>query len=201
MIKEEFLQKIGVVPKYTKVKLFLMSLIFLLTFATNSAIKNKYLNDIIDKDAWIILLIIFLGIWLSIYNVFSSKKITKFSKIFLLLYAILINVIISAEAYFYLSKYEHGLYIIFPIINVINALLLFMFFKYNLITTSSIIDEQANYLEIIIGSSLVLIIFFISQYILNNNWTITFSMCLVYAANLNELIDKIIIKKIPNLSQ
>ncbi len=195
IIKEDFLRKIGVIPRYTEIRLFLMSLTFLLVFATNSTIRNKYLTDIVNEDAGLVLLVIFLGIWLSIYNAFSPKKITEFSKIFLLIYAIVINVIISAEAYNYISKNEHGLYIIFPILNVVNAFVLCMLFKRNIMTTNSIIEKQTKYSEIIVGSILVSAIFFVSQYILGNYWAVTFSICLAYASNLNELISDIFSKK------
>lgn len=194
---KDFLQAIGVIPKYTEVKFFLFSLVFLLIFSTNPGIRNKYIIEIIDKDAGFIPLVVLLGIGMSFFYVFSSREMSKFSRMILLFYAAMVNFFVSMEAYQYLSNYRQGLYIILPLINAINAFIAIALIvkSTRLMIDNSIVSKQATYSEIIVGSILVFIIFFVSQYILNNYWAITFSMCLVYASNLNELINGVLVRR------
>lgn len=194
---EGFLQRTGIIPKYNEVKFFLLTLIFLLITSTNSEVRNRYLHDIVNKDAGVVLAILLVGIFLSFFYIISSKEIPKFSRMLLLFYALIVNLLVSIEAYWYISSYVQGWYIVFPFINAANAFIVAILFikRTNIVLDASIVSKQSTYAEIIVGSSLVCVIFFVSQYVLNNYWAITFSICLVYATNLNEFINRVFIEK------
>jgi hypothetical protein len=62
-------------------------------------------------------------------------------------------------------------------------------------TTDVIIDKQAKREEVIVGTIAVFILFFISNYIFKNHWSITFSICTSYAALFNEMMSRLLFRK------
>jgi len=140
--------------------------------------------------------LLFIGGWLlSIYHAFSGKSMTKEEKESILFFTIFTVSLIGFIAAEYIIKESKGVWIIFPILNFLHAFILLSLYRVKLITTESILDKQAKQGEIILGSLFVFIIFFISNYILKNHWSITFSICTSYATIFNEMLSKIFIKK------
>ena len=192
-IKEGWLYRLGLIPTFTEVTLFLMSLTFLLLLFFNLSFLEEFLDFILhDFDLRNIVVIIFfiVGLVVSIYYSFSKKKISRASKGYMLFFAVMINFIIAFFAGFYILENVKGFVIIFPIINIISAFVLLFLMRFEIITTKSILDKQAELRELAIGSLMVITVFIISQYIFHNYWAITFSLCLVYANNINHFIEK-----------
>jgi len=189
----ETLIRMGIIPKYTEVVLFLMSLTFLLLFINNPLFKEEFLDFFFSgSDVWLSIggIAILYGIYLSIYHAFSEKKITKRTKFVMLFFAVVVSALVGLKAGFYiLEQPGQGFFIIFPILNIASALLLLILFRVDVITISSISDRQAKRSEIILGSIAVLFILLVSQFILKNYWAITFSMCVAYATDVNEIIN------------
>jgi hypothetical protein len=94
----------------------------------------------------------------------------------------------------HILKESKGIWIIFPFLNFVSAYLLAKLYEADIITTDVIIDKQAKREEVIVGTIVVFIIFFISNYIFKNHWSITFSICTSYAALFNEMITKLFFK-------
>ncbi len=180
------LNKIGLIPKYSEVYLFLVAVTFLLLFVLNKQFRYFLLE-------WIILfLLIFIGIPFSIYYAFSSKKPTKYARDCMTTFVVILNCFIALDLVFYImSISKNFLLYLFPILNLINAYLLMTL---NLDSDDLYLNKNAKRHEIVIGFIFLLIVFIISNYILKNYWAITFSICLVYSSMLNKLVTKLFFK-------
>jgi len=192
-LKEGWLYKIGLIPTFTEVALFLMSLTFLLLFFSNNLFAEEILNFLLDDfDLEMIGVVLFfiIGLGMSVYHSFSNKKVTRASKNFMLFFAVMINFMIGLAAGLYVLKVAKGFLVILPIINIINAFLLLTLMRVGKITTMSISDRQAKLREIIVGLIMVIIIFVLSQYFFHNYWATTFSLCVVYATNINDFVSR-----------
>jgi len=192
-LKQGWSYKLGLVPTFTEVALFLMGLTFLLLLFSNIVFLEEILNFLLDDfDPRTIVVIIFfiVGLVMSVYHAFSNKKVSRASKKFMLFFAVIINFLVGFFAGFYILRNTKGFLVILPIINIISAFLLISLMRLGKITTMSISDKQAKLRELVLGAIMVVIIFTISQYIFHNYWAITFSLCLVYATNINNFINK-----------
>jgi len=180
-----------IVPKYTEVGLFLMSLTFLLLLAS-SPLFRKEMYDLIfgeESDGGPAFFLILAGMFLSTYHVFTKRLITKGEKRTMVAFAVLLDAIIGVESGFYVLRQAKGVWIIFPILNIANAVLLVILLRAKIIKEDSLLDKQAKRTEVILGTIFTLLIFFISHYIFKNYWAITFSICTSYALNLSEAFD------------
>ena len=183
-------------PTYTEVVLFLTSLTLLLLLLLNNAFRQEVVVFLFDSvKGVIVLLFLLVGFLLSFYHAFSSKKMVQLEKDALLFFIIVINVLIGISAGIYVLEESQGSLIIFPVFNIATAALLWMSYKYNIVTTKSISSVQAKREEIILGSIMVFIIFFLSQYVFENFWAITFSICVFYATSINNVINKMFLSK------
>jgi hypothetical protein len=210
-----------VLPKYTEITLFLTSLTAFLIFSVSPEFRGILLDFFIyrgDPKAWFVFIIILIGFASSIYYSFTDIKISKFNRYSMFLFVLMINVLIGLSAGSYLLKNSLGvdgmyyfvewlfgnrtelhlprgsnvLDVIFPIINIINAVILLILWRFKILDETAVLDAQAKRSEILVGSFAVIIIFAYSHYISQDYWAITFSMCLVYATILNEIINKIL---------
>jgi uncharacterized membrane protein YhdT len=192
-MKRNWLKKMGIIPKYTEVSLFLISLTFLLLLTIDASFRKELFNLIFGEIDEVTLLappLILAGLILSTYHVFSRRLITKTEKQIMLAFAVSINFLAGTSAGIYILKQSKGLWIIFPILNIVSAFLLAILFRAEIIREDSILDKQAKKLEIFLGVILVSIIFFVSHFVFKNYWAITFSISTSYATNLNEIISK-----------
>jgi len=187
-----FLDRVGILPRYTEVSLFLMTItILLIIFTADYDSRKDFLNYWFgDGDGRMLIVfgMMIVGMLFSIYYVFSTKPMSRNGKIFLLFFAVFANALAGITAGEYALKNSTGIFTIFPILNIISAFILLSLFRGGFIDTSSILKRQAKKFEIITGSIMVVCLFFISQYIFHNFWAITFSFCVVYATNVNEII-------------
>jgi hypothetical protein len=192
--KRKWFFRLGLIPTYTEVSLFLMGLTFLFLFLLNSLFKKEFLDYFFkdsDPRGTLTLITFMAGFMLSIYHAFSNKVASELSRTAMLFFALFINFFAGLAAGFYALRNSKGYLIIFPIINIISAILLIFLFRAGVITTdTSILDRQARLREIILGSILICIIFFVSQYLFHNYWATTFSLCVAYATNINNFISK-----------
>jgi len=192
-VKQGWLYRLGLIPIFTEVILFLMSLTFLLLLFLNKLFLEEFLNFFLhdfDLRTIIVITIFIAGLVMSVYHSFSNKKIPRASKGYMLFFAVIINFLVGFYAGFYVLRNAKGFLVILPIINIISAFLLIFLMRVKIITTKSISDKQAKLQEVALGAIMVIIVFAISQYVFHNYWAITFSLCLVYATNINNFISR-----------
>ena len=92
----------------------------------------------------------------------------------MLFFAVIINSYIGFKSGTYILSKSSDLWIIFPILNILNSVSLILLFKMGVINENSISDENTNYWELVIGSFVLITIIFISNFIYKNYWAITF---------------------------
>lgn len=180
--EKTWLYRLGFIPKYTEITLFLMGYTFLLLLTINPLFRREFFEA---KYLPHFILIGIVGIILSVYHVFSKRLMLNIEKYLILIYAISISFIVGCYSGIYALEHSQGIWVIFPALNIVSAFFLFFLFR------TSVLDKQARKSEIILGIILVSIILFISHYILKNYWAITFSISTFYATNLNEIFNKI----------
>ena len=192
---DEKLIEIGVVPRYSQITLFLVSIIFILFYLFNFEFREDFFDFFIKRGSFVVIFI-FVAIILSIFNTFKNRVISQVEKYLILLGIIFTNLFIAIFAGLYVLEETQGWLVIFPSLNMINAFVLLFLCRMGLMNAKSISDEQTKKEEIILGTFFVILIFLVSQYVFNHYWAITFSICLVYATYLMDLSDKIIIRNL-----
>ncbi|MEK6943172.1 MAG: hypothetical protein AABX00_03870 [Nanoarchaeota archaeon] len=184
---KDILLKFGLIPHYEEDTLFLMSIAAIILFLISFDLRSDFFYFFTGSAA-ITIISILIGIYVSIYNAFSNKKKPTGHKFFMLFFAVIINSYIGFKSGTYILSKSSDLWIIFPILNILNSVSLILLFKMGVINENSISDENTNYWELVIGSFVLITIIFISNFIYKNYWAITFSMSVAYATNFNNII-------------
>jgi len=209
---KEYLKKLGIIPQYTEISIFLIGLtvVFIVIGNLNLSDILKFFKDFWEQETTLdfilsvssisILILVWLYAWfLSIYHIFSEKEVTKSDKKMMLDFTIVTITAVGMIASIHILSESKGIWVIFPIFNFISVYISFLLLnelrKRGIITTTDvIIVKQAKREEVIVGTIAVFILFFISNYIFKNHWSITFSICTSYAALFNEMITKLFFK-------
>jgi len=143
-----------------------------------------------DGVAWLIL---GAAVFFIIYYSFSSKMFPGGLKGLVLFPIVSVNFLVADEAWKNLQ--DGSFFLLFlPFFNLIGASFALMAVggkrRDEVAEEVLLPDKNARVPEIIIGSAAVGIIFFLSNFVFQNHWTITFSICLTYSLMANGLIVK-----------
>jgi|WetSurMetagenome_2_1015567.scaffolds.fasta_scaffold120310_2 hypothetical protein len=189
-------QKIGLIPRYTEVSLFLTALTFVLVYLSNNEAASIVTGFAVLSTRMFLLFIFYvLGLIFSFYYAVSDKETPSIAKLCMLIFIMLTNLGVALFAFISISREVHDYYIIFPALNVINALIILTLFRAKIVDENCISDENARPVELLIGSAAVLILFLISQYVLKNYWAITFSICLSYSSIINDAVTRTLFRE------
>ncbi len=198
----------------------MMSLSFLLVLFFSKSMRTglfKFLTGPRSDPRIFMLFVLFgAGLALSIFHVFTDRQKSKFEKYAMLFFAVLANAIcgilaslhilgISLEvpdAFFILRFWDildsqdapsvvSRIYLILPVWNIINCLLLLVSFRLGWITDRNISDEKAGRFEILAGSLITAAIFVVCQFLFKLYWAITFSICVIYATSFSDAFGSI----------
>lgn len=202
---KNFFKKVGLISNYNVFSLFLFGFSFWFLLLINSNFRSEaflFFQDFYEYHDAIrgvlftamAVLLMFGGLLISAIYSFSNEKMEKSDADTLILFAVVVEILVGLAAGHYLLRTAKGLWAIFPIMNIINALLLFIFWRQGIVDGSLVINERPERREIILGISAILTICFISNFLLNNYWVITFSVCLVYIVNVHNIFNKEILK-------
>lgn len=177
------------VPRYNECALFLMSFSFLLLFLTDSRLLLGSLKIIsensVDLQICALLVAFVFGIAFSLYHVFVRREKTTEEKRFMLFFAVTVNGVSGFLSGKEMLMDSRGLLLVFPIWNIINAVLLLILYLSEVIDEGDIEDDDASPLQVILGSVVVLAVLFVCQHWFNMTWPVVFSLCLVYATTFN----------------
>jgi hypothetical protein len=184
-------QKIGLIPRYTEVSLFLTALTFTLIYAANNEAPRAVTGlATISPAAFLLFIVFLLGLIFSVYYALSDKETPGFAKVCMLMFVILANFGAALFAFASISREANGYYLIFPALNLINAVMLLLMFRGGMVNEECVSNENAKPIDLFIGTASVFVLFLISQYILKNYWAITFSVCLSYSSAINDAVTK-----------
>lgn len=184
---KKFFSRFQFVPTYTENALSLSALVFFLLVVTNTSFQK----DIADLVGSFLLTWLILGAGFSIFHAFSKRQKSRFEKIFMIFFIIMINFLVGFNAGEYvLGREANNFLIIFPLWNMISAILLLLLLNSGVIGPNSISATNMDTEDFIIGAILVTMFFGVSQYVFENYWAITFSICLWYAELLHPFVKK-----------
>ena len=134
-----------------------------------------------------VLLLLTFGLMFPIYHVFVVRPKQEGEKYILILFAI------SAQATAGIAGGLHALYhsnghfqAILPLWNLITGLILFILLRLNVIAAEIVDDSDANFAQIILGSAVVIVLFYLCQYVFQLYWAIGMSLCFIYVQSVNE---------------
>lgn len=188
------LLRIIFVPVYSEVAMFLISLVFILLLISDRELQSLlgqifrfFSTKVSGASSPVIIylipymLLLVIGIFLSIFHVVSSRKKSEFEKKIMMGCMGLINGITGIYAGIHLLKISSGLLLIFPLLNVIygfvNLTQIYM--------SENIEDRNANHKEIRVGFFFTCLFFLLFRLIFHLEWSITLSICTIYAINFN----------------
>jgi hypothetical protein len=182
-------------PNYNELSLAMMSLAFLLVFLFNGQLRQwvfKLASAPKDRVRTIIVLLFFTtGLVLSLYHVFTERKKTVPEKHAMLFFAVLTNGISGIYASTHIlrqSEGAHSIFILLPVWNIINCIILLVSYRMRFINVSSISDEDATLGEALFGFVITVGIFAVCQFVFELYWAITFSICVIYATSFSEAL-------------
>jgi len=186
------------IPNYDELTLFMMSAAFLLLFFTNGQFRSglfKFLSKDGDRVVIIIFVILFTaGLILSLYHVFTKQEKSITEKFAMLFFAILTNAISGILASVHiLSKSADApcIFILLPIWNIINCVILLILFRIGTVNVDNISDEDVRPFETLLGFIVILAIFAVCQFAFKLYWAITFSICVIYATSFSNALGSV----------
>ena len=180
------------VPRYNECALFLMSFSFLVLFLTDARLLNGALKLVSDNrfDFKVLALLVafVLGLAFSLYHVFVRREKMIQEKRFMLFFAVAANGVSGFLAGKDMLADSWELLIVFPIWNMVNAVLLLILYFAEVIDEGDIEDDDASPWQVVLGSIMVLAVLLVCQRCFNMSWPVVFSLCVVYATTLNHAV-------------
>lgn len=189
-----------------------MSLAFILLYLTNSEMRfvwndlfapeSSDIDEIFGSIAGIFCFIA--GIIFSIRQIFTNRLMSEFEKTCMLIFAILVNAFSGLWVTLYAMcelQEPYPLFLIFPFLNFVNAMLLIFAYRFGYIGTECICDDKLPIYQYFVGCLAIVVIFCASQFFFELNWAITFSICVSYATTLNSVLEKYILRPDPNIQK
>ena len=197
------------VPKYNELSVFCIALSIVLLSCFNAELENtiittiKYIvdNTVIATVPGILYLILVpclftAGLILSLFHAFFRIHKSKFEKTIILFFALsitgIVGIIAGRQA---LNNCNQSL-IVFPALNILTGIL--NLYLIGFADDKMMDDSDASLPEIFLGSFIIIVAFLICEYKLELHWSMTFSICITYAMNINGFLARLLTKKINN---
>ena len=166
-----------------------MSLAFILLFCTDAELRsgsqNLFHEEKFDPRTYIALGLFISGVLFSLYHVFTPRQKSDWEKTAMLFFAVIVNGISGIAAGMHMLNDSKGILMLFPIWNIINGGFLLLMYRFDIIDESSIVDDNATSLQVILGSTIVVAALLVSRLFFELYWATTFSICVSYATNIN----------------
>jgi hypothetical protein len=190
------------IPQYDEIVLFAMSLTCLLlliagVLAHISEIAAQSFFDPVLIVPGIFIAIFIAGLVLSLYHAFVDRPKTEIEKSFMMFFAVLVSAFSGFMGGGYSLTTATGWFIVFPIINMVNSIVLLYMWRSGVLDDSCISDQQAPIGQVILAAGMVLILFYLCHIVYGFIWIQTLSICLVYSINFVKLIESLIFRPVP----
>jgi DNA-directed RNA polymerase subunit RPC12/RpoP len=185
------------VPAYDKLSLFLMAVTWILLYAVNSHLRGPIHAYFIEAHNWkvtvMVLSIPVTILIMGIYQVFTKREKSDEERAIMLYFAIATNVFTGIIAAVYIIKNTevHSWQLIFPVWNIVNAVVLYLMLVANCIDENCIIDRQPTPAQIILGLVATIIIVLVCNYVFKLHWAITFSICIIYTTSFDRALQSV----------
>jgi hypothetical protein len=183
-------------PAYDKLSIFLMAVTWILLYVVNNHLREQIHSVISEGHNWRISLIALMippVLVLGIYQVFAKREISDFERKILLAFAIATNIItgLVVGAYILRNADVRNWQLIFPIWNIINAVLLYLNLPIIFIEENCIIDRITTLSQIVFGLFAAVIIVLACNYYFKLHWSVTFSICIIYTTSFNRALQSV----------
>ena len=178
------------IPRYDELTLFVMSITCILIVLTHANALKVIEIDFSRIDPRAILCVMFFlsGFLLSIYHIFARKIKSEWERFLMLFFALILNVISGIVGGGHALETAEGYSGIFPLLNVVNGILLLFLLRAHVIDESSIIESKVPPSLVWLSTVVAIALFLLCQYVLKLYWTSTLSICVAHATNLNRPI-------------
>ena len=155
------------IPQYDEIVLFTMSLTCLLLLITGMLshiseiqLASPTIYDPIFLVPMIFIAIFMAGLVLSLYHAFVGRAKTEIEKSFMMFFAVLVSAFSGFMGSGYILSTASGWFMIFPILNMINSIVLLLMWRYGFFDESSISEQQASKGQVMLATAMILILFF-----------------------------------------
>ncbi|HIJ51953.1 MAG TPA: hypothetical protein HPP66_02220 [Planctomycetes bacterium] len=182
-------------PIFSPLSLFMMSLSFLLVFFFSETLRSglfEFLDSPYSRPRIAILLLLFTaGLVLSLYRVFAERKITGIEKHAMLFFVVMSNGfcgILASRHIIDKSAGAHPVFLVLPIWNIINCVILLASYRTGALTEKNISDEKASRFEVLAGVVVIVGIFVVCRFVFKLYWAITFSICVIYSTSFGDAL-------------
>jgi len=189
------------IPQYDEIVLFTMSFTCVLLLITG--ILSNYQELQIDPpreyDPRIVaaIFIFIAGLVLSLYHAVIQRPKSQLEKSFMLFFAVLVNAFSGFMASGYDLTGTSGWLIVFPLLNMVNSVLLLVMWRARAFDESCISDRHAQRGQVVLAAAIVLALYYLCHVIYNLIWIQTFSICLVYSTNLIKVVESWVFRLLP----
>ncbi|MFT4309054.1 MAG: hypothetical protein ACMXYL_01045 [Candidatus Woesearchaeota archaeon] len=178
-----------ITPDFDEVTVFLISFTFTVLFILDYDMRIDTITGLVNPFNLLMFLFLFSAKILAWYHAFSNAKKSRLEKNILIIFGLIMPVGIGLQALESILTYHSGILfylLIFPILNLVYALLLLFLYR-----TTSIIHSfdprDAEKSEVFFGMGIIVLFVIIMQYMLGMHWAITYSMGIVYATFLGRI--------------
>jgi hypothetical protein len=205
-----YIDKAGwLVPAYDEISLFLRTVTLMVIAIVNPIMADELMKllrmNMGELSQWIItfFVISLIGMCFCLYNVFTEKEMADWQKGTMLIFAVFANATTSIMAGYHLIKFRQatGLSIIFPIWNIINAVLLLIGLRIQLLDISCIVKRGVSPLRLLIGLFCTIVIVLLCNYFFKMYWAVTFSICIVYTTSFDTAVQNTLFNRFETKSK
>jgi hypothetical protein len=193
LVKESF----GfLVPTYDRLSIFLMAVIWILLYIVNNQL-NATIQTFLISQHWLfriyVLIVPATFLIIGIYQVFIKREKSEYERDIMLWFAIVTNVFTGIVASVYIIKNTdvHNWQLIFPIWNIVNAVILYLMVVTNFIDENCIVDRPVASAHITLGMAAIVVIVLICNYVFKLHWAITFSICIIYTTSFDRALQSV----------
>jgi hypothetical protein len=175
-------------PRFNEIGIFLMSFAYVLIAVVYQR-PNFFLLEGEGGDEPFNSLTFILGsiCLLSFYHILTTRKKYAWEKYFMVMMAALLSSIGGISAGMYMMQDSAGLLMIFPAWNIFSGAWLFLLFRLDVLGSDNMVDDNATPLQAVLGAAVIAITLIFCDQVLELAPVITFSICLAYSTNVNDV--------------
>lgn len=183
-------------PSYDDLTLFLMVLTAAALLFRDEALRTvirEILDPVEPRGFFVVLACMGLmvgGAVMTLYHFLTRAPAPDTSLTLMGIFGIGMHTVAGAFFIHEIWQDARGWLLLFPILNVLNVVILF--YTVTVIPDEAVSIRPVTKAEIIIGLVATIVVFTICYDVLNMSWAATFSLCTIYLANLNSRVESII---------
>ena len=183
-------------PVYDELSVFLMAVLCIALVATDSTLRNGlwllFTSPHYDKGYVQFLMwsaVFVTGLAVALVQVFTRRGKGPLTKTLMMFFALCLNGVAGVVAGIHAFHEVKGLWVVLPVWNICNGLILLWYI--GMADQDRIADSDATAIQVVVGLTVAGITFAACRYLFKLHWSITLSICVVYASNVNALMQRL----------